>query len=83
MNGAGPPPVKVTKQIMARRMNKGLPTMAIKPNDSKDSSFAKPGNKSGGILEKINESKIPGTRPKGSQISSALSRKLQQQNVKK
>jgi hypothetical protein len=82
VNGSGKPPFKVTKGIMARRLNKGLPTMAIHANDSKDSSFAKPGNKMGGIMQKINESKIP-SGPKGSQIHSALSRKLNQQNVKK
>jgi hypothetical protein len=48
------PPVKLTKKIMKRRMDKALPTNeALKPNSDKVTTFKNPGFKSGGLTETI------------------------------
>lgn len=48
------PPVKMTKKIMNRRLNKGLPTnQALKPNSNKVTTFAKPGFQSGGLMQQV------------------------------
>lgn len=48
------PPIKMTKKIMNRRLNKGLPTnQALKPNSNKTSTFKKPGFQAGGLMQQV------------------------------